>query len=258
MDDQNISNTIKYELYLSKPPDNDLIRRYRDYLSTLASDDEFDLDLESHPTENLCLGEFKFDHNIEREWLLVYLLFELSKYDQDLVIKVQDDDGDILLIEAAEHLPEWLESKESENRVFIHNGLIHIIPRNVNLNDLQQPVFSPALVAHSAAKFIRENTTINTTAGSSIQNAIKKQLSGLPNKEEWLAKKFQQLDEIISVKDFNESLTLASVMNMTEEDLEISPISSVTSNSMSSSATSLSSETSSSSSNKVPLELQND
>ncbi|KAK8777421.1 hypothetical protein V5799_029233 [Amblyomma americanum] len=61
-------------------------------------------------------GSTYFGDNVEDEWFIVYLLFELTKEDQDLVIKVEDADGEFLLIEAAEHLPKWVNPETSENR----------------------------------------------------------------------------------------------------------------------------------------------
>lgn len=36
------------------------------------------------------------------------------------VCRVEDNDGEFLLIEAADHLPKWLNPDSSENRVGLH------------------------------------------------------------------------------------------------------------------------------------------
>lgn len=54
---------------------------------------------------------------MEDEWVIVYLLRELSKEFEDLWIKVGDSDGEFLLIEAAGTLPAWLEPEIADNRV---------------------------------------------------------------------------------------------------------------------------------------------
>jgi hypothetical protein len=65
-------------------------------------------------------GITNFGDNIDDEWLVVYLLYRLTGFDPNLVIKVDDSDGEFLLIEAANHLPKWCEPSNSENRVFIY------------------------------------------------------------------------------------------------------------------------------------------
>jgi hypothetical protein len=39
-----------------------------------------------------------------------------------------DDDGQFLLIESADLLPDWLDPSTADNRVFLYQGLLHIIP----------------------------------------------------------------------------------------------------------------------------------
>ena len=51
------------------------------------------------------------------EWLIVYLLRELSNKFPDAWIRVYDTDGEFLLIEAANTLPKWLNPEVAENRV---------------------------------------------------------------------------------------------------------------------------------------------
>lgn len=38
-----------------------------------------------------------------------------------LLFRIQDNDGDFLLIEAADYIPKWLDPDTSENRVIIKN-----------------------------------------------------------------------------------------------------------------------------------------
>ncbi|GIX76186.1 protein ecdysoneless homolog [Caerostris extrusa] len=52
-------------------------------------------------------GVTTFEDNVEDEWFIVYLLFYLSERDRNLVIQIQDNDGEFLLIEAADSLPNW-------------------------------------------------------------------------------------------------------------------------------------------------------
>jgi len=74
-------------------------------------------------------GSTSFGDSIEDEWLIVYLLRELSKQFEDAWNRVHDADGEFLLVEAANVLPKWLKPEVAENRVWLHRGMLRIIPR---------------------------------------------------------------------------------------------------------------------------------
>ena len=87
-------------------------------------------------------GRTHFGDSIADGWLVVWLLLELSKQSPDAWIRVYDTDGEFLLIEAASALPKWLNPEIAENRVWISNGHLRIIPikegsraRNLTLED---------------------------------------------------------------------------------------------------------------------------
>lgn len=56
------------------------------------------------------------------------MLRELSKSNPNVWIRVLDTDGEFLLVEAANVLPKWLNPEIDQNRVWIHQGKLHIIP----------------------------------------------------------------------------------------------------------------------------------
>lgn len=62
-------------------------------------------------------GRTNYGDSIEDEWVVVYLLRELTKRHKDIWVKVRDGDGEFLLIEAAGTLPAWLEPEVADNRV---------------------------------------------------------------------------------------------------------------------------------------------
>jgi len=64
-------------------------------------------------------GVTEFGDNVEDEWFIVYLLKEITRTFSDVAVVVYDNDGQFILIEAAEHLPKWLDPDSSENRVCI-------------------------------------------------------------------------------------------------------------------------------------------
>lgn len=62
-------------------------------------------------------GSTTVGESVEDEWWIVWLLREISKKWKDAVIEVHDNDGQFLLIEAAEVLPGWLTPDNADNRV---------------------------------------------------------------------------------------------------------------------------------------------
>ncbi|KAG8507967.1 Protein ecdysoneless [Galemys pyrenaicus] len=73
-------------------------------------------------------GITKFGDNIEDEWFIVYIVTQITKEFPELVARIEDNDGEFLLIEAADFLPKWLDPDNSANRVFFHHGELCIIP----------------------------------------------------------------------------------------------------------------------------------
>lgn len=62
-------------------------------------------------------GRTIFGDSIEDEWVIVFLLRELTKKHKDLWVRVVDSDGEFLLVEAAGSLPAWLEPEVADHRV---------------------------------------------------------------------------------------------------------------------------------------------
>ncbi|GKZ23133.1 hypothetical protein AbraIFM66951_000040 [Aspergillus brasiliensis] len=76
-------------------------------------------------------GRTNFGDSIEDEWVIVYLLRELTKKHKNVWAKAVDGDGQFLLVEAAATLPAWLEPEVADNRVWINQGQLVIIkPKN--------------------------------------------------------------------------------------------------------------------------------
>lgn len=62
-------------------------------------------------------GLSNYGDSLEDEWLIVYILKELSRQFHELWIQAVDTDGEFLLIEAANALPRWLNPEIADNRV---------------------------------------------------------------------------------------------------------------------------------------------
>jgi hypothetical protein len=86
------------------------------------------LDLVRQDGRWLLKGQTNYGDSVADEWLIVWLLRELTKEFRDAWIRIYDTDGEFLLIEAANTLPVWLNPEMAENRVWLHNHRLLIIP----------------------------------------------------------------------------------------------------------------------------------
>ncbi|KAK9052609.1 hypothetical protein SSX86_029239 [Deinandra increscens subsp. villosa] len=117
-------------------------------------------------------GKLRYGDNLEDEWFVVFLLFETSLKFPNLSICVWDTDGEFLLIEAAFHLPKWLNPETSTNRIFIRGGTLHIIAKS------QLP--SVPTLSDSLSYVITHEE--KTKAASSVQLAIKNRIGDYPDR----------------------------------------------------------------------------
>ncbi|KAF9601623.1 hypothetical protein IFM89_021089 [Coptis chinensis] len=131
----------------------------------------FTLSLSSNPFPHLH-GKTRYGDNLEDEWFIVYLLFEISRNIPDISIRVWDSDGEFLLIEAAFSLPKWINPENSGNRVFIRDGHLCIVPKS-------RFETSPSLV--DALGFLVSDSG-ECRAEESVQGAIKNRLFGFPER----------------------------------------------------------------------------
>ncbi|GMF45148.1 unnamed protein product [Phytophthora fragariaefolia] len=65
---------------------------------------------------------------IQDEWVVAKLLFDITKQFPGVVGRIVDSDGEFLLIESAEALPDWVTPEDSDRRVFVVDGMLHIAP----------------------------------------------------------------------------------------------------------------------------------
>jgi hypothetical protein len=113
--------------------------------------------LKGGETQWVIRGGMRVGESIEDEWVGVWLVRELTRRFQDVVgsyvsrtatccraleadispllppcFRVYDADGDFLLIEAAAVLPDWVSPQNSENRLFLARGELHLLPLSVS------------------------------------------------------------------------------------------------------------------------------
>ena len=90
--------------------------------------ESFKLTLEGEEGRSFLRGRTNFGDSVEDEWLVVYILRELSKQFPKVWISLTDNDGQFLLIEAANTLPRWLNPEIADFRVWLNDGKLLIIP----------------------------------------------------------------------------------------------------------------------------------
>lgn len=111
-------------------------------------------------------GNFEIKFDLSDEYVFLNQLLSYSKdIDKNAVIHVQDTEGDFILIECAELLPEWLDPDIAENRCFLHQGNLHIIPEDEGMiSSLDQ------------GKDIIKDPNVETVASDEIQEMIQKSI----------------------------------------------------------------------------------
>ncbi|XP_030308890.1 protein ecdysoneless homolog [Calypte anna] len=125
-------------------------------------------------------GTTQFGDNVEDEWFIVYLIQEITREFPELAARIDDNDGEFLLIEAADFLPKWLNPENSDNRVFFYKGELHIIP----LSDTQEQDgdLSDASPTISEALTLLSRRSEEFLAAEPIRTALHKRISGYPER----------------------------------------------------------------------------
>ncbi|KAL2769829.1 protein ecdysoneless-like protein isoform 3 [Daubentonia madagascariensis] len=127
-------------------------------------------------------GMTKFGDNIEDEWFIVYIIKQITKELPELVARIEDNDGEFLLIEAADFLPKWLDPDNSTNRVFFHRGELCIIPAPRKPGTVSWlPAIPPTI---PQALNIISTHPEKILASESIRAAVNRRIRGYPEKIE--------------------------------------------------------------------------
>eukprot|EP01138_Halocafeteria_seosinensis_P009825 gb/GECG01010036.1/.p1 GENE.gb/GECG01010036.1/~~gb/GECG01010036.1/.p1 ORF type:complete len:786 (+),score=125.32 gb/GECG01010036.1/:1-2358(+) len=116
-------------------------------------------------------GKTRFGDNIEDEWLVVSLLFRISETHRDVVVFMEDDDGEFLAIEAAEEIPEWLHPENTTNHLAVHQGSVHIVPPS------QEAGADGAVLGITKACDAIRDTRVPTKASAGVQQAIQNRVT---------------------------------------------------------------------------------
>ncbi|XP_017301091.1 protein ecdysoneless homolog, partial [Diaphorina citri] len=122
---------------------------------------------------SLCFGE-----NVEDEWFIVYILLQISKDIPGIIIRVWDADGEFLLIEAADHLPNWCNPDSCCEKVFLYKGDVHIVQYSPQQDDDIKD--ENCLNVQDLLNFIRNNED-KTKATTQVQNNIQRKVKVYPD-----------------------------------------------------------------------------
>ena len=82
---------------------------------------------DEHPAGTLQVS-MRVQDCVEDEWFMTYILRALTERIPGLCVRVEDEDGEFLLIEAANELPKWVRPENAERRVWICDGMLHLVP----------------------------------------------------------------------------------------------------------------------------------
>jgi len=180
--DVNLKNVLDYTL--------DLMATWTDnYIWNL---DPFTLSLDSSLPRLHGMMDMGEDSGVSPdEWVVVGVLWHISKRFPTVVIRcsrpgncadssVQDGEGEFLLIESALHIPDWLKPETAENRVWIHNGELKVIPLEEFTSHDPPPLALDDALSHLRSAIRSEGTTASLFTDSGMNAAIRDKIKGFP------------------------------------------------------------------------------
>ncbi|SGY66455.1 BQ5605_C004g02676 [Microbotryum silenes-dioicae] len=150
---------------------------------------------------------------IDDEWFLVWILRQVSIKVPQVVIQVEDDDGQFLLIEAAQVLPKWITPDNALNRVWIHQGRLHLVPLQHTSSIPFDPKATPSLeddpesqafIDHTTAIELVQDPNVDTLAPKEVEELVWARIEGYPDKvQQHLHKSlaYLPLDIVLALED---------------------------------------------------------
>ena len=132
---------VEYTIYIVESKYNDPERREQlrkiqtaglKMIKELTKDfiwqrEAINLVIEREDGKSFIRGRTNYGDSVEDEWLIVFVLRELSKKFPSTWVRIVDADGQFLLAEAAGVLPRWLNPEIADYRVWLNNGRLLII-----------------------------------------------------------------------------------------------------------------------------------
>ena len=137
--------------------------------------------LEREAGENFLRGRTNYGDSVEDEWLVVYILRELSRIFPEIWIQAVDDDGQFLLIEAAGVLPRWLNPEIADHRVWLNAGKLLIIGSEELDLDKKQTISEVKSLTFREALNVIEHYPLKLSYSPSIQQEAFHRLQKYPS-----------------------------------------------------------------------------
>ncbi|CAK7207906.1 hypothetical protein SEUCBS139899_010721 [Sporothrix eucalyptigena] len=143
--------------------------------------DAFDLQLVSRKGLLYLHGQSCYGDCVEDEWLIVYMLRQLTKSFPSAWARICDNDGEFLLIEGTKAVPSWITPEIDTNRVWIHDGQLKIVPLEaMQAAGVDLSVRQASLTLADAVRIIR--TSPNSLVHlQSLENEVFRRLQKYPD-----------------------------------------------------------------------------
>lgn len=104
------------------------------------------------------MGTLDFKQDFNEEWIIIWMLYNFSSRYPDLYIHIADNDGELFLIEFADHIPEFLDTKCGGNRTWLNNQNIVIVPNEFYSKENLSLGQSLEFIEKSSFKLLRDDT----------------------------------------------------------------------------------------------------
>lgn len=130
----------------------------------------------SHNEIYLCTS-IEYGDYVDDEWFLVYLAMEITREFPDVFVQLRDNDGEFLLIEAADHLEAWISPETATNRIWIAKLSIHIIPADIV--PLSPNGLSTEVGLRTMRDFNESGSLTTLAANINIQKAIRSRTTSI-------------------------------------------------------------------------------
>ncbi|KAI1751124.1 SGT1-domain-containing protein [Xylaria castorea] len=101
--------------------------------------DSFQLQIKREAGLIYLHGSTDYGDSIEDEWLIVYLLRRLTITFPSLWVRIFDGDGEFLLVEAANVVPNWLSPEIDSSRAWVHQGKLQLLPLSAS-SGIRRPI----------------------------------------------------------------------------------------------------------------------
>ncbi|OWZ79274.1 hypothetical protein C366_01997 [Cryptococcus neoformans Tu401-1] len=129
-------------------------------------------------------GRMRVGDAVDDEWLVVWLLTQVSTKWPEFIISVRDTDGEFLLIEAANELPSWVSPDNATNRLWLSNGHFHLLPLSVHSptppHQLPDDLTFDSSIYLSETDALRAVQTGKYLAPKEVENAVWERIKGYP------------------------------------------------------------------------------